>query len=73
MKSYMLDTCISSFIMHELPYEVLKRLEHEVEQGNRIVISAVTYAEKRYGQIGKKASPKISKLIDALSSDLTAS
>jgi tRNA(fMet)-specific endonuclease VapC len=64
MKSYMLDTCICSFIMRELPHEVLSRLEHEVEQGNKIVISAVTYAEMRYGQIGKKASPKLSKLID---------
>jgi tRNA(fMet)-specific endonuclease VapC len=65
VKRYMLDTCICSFIMRELPYEILQRLEHEVEQGHRIVISAITYAEMRYGQIGKKASPKLNQLIDA--------
>jgi len=61
----MLDTCICSFIMRERPLEVLKRLEHEVEQGHRIVISAVTYAEMRYGPIGKKASPRLGEVISA--------
>jgi len=64
MKTYMLDTCICSFIMREMPVSVLNRLEVEVGKGNRIVISAVTYAEMRYGQIGKKASPRIGPLID---------
>ena len=31
---------------------------------NRIVISAITYAEMRFGAIGKKASPKHNNLVD---------
>lgn len=61
----MLDTCICSFIMRERPEAVLQRLAAEVAQNNRIVISAITYAEMRYGQIGKKASPKHKILVDA--------
>jgi tRNA(fMet)-specific endonuclease VapC len=60
----MLDTCICSYIMREHPASVLQRLTYEVEQGDRIVISAITYAEMRYGQIGKKASAKHKVLID---------
>lgn len=60
----MLDTCICSFIMREMPRSVLERLATEVSSGNRIVISAITYAEMRYGQIGKKASPKLGPAID---------
>ena len=60
----MLDTCICSFIMREHPVSVLQRLGEEVAQNNRIVISAITYAEMRYGQIGKKASPKHKTLVD---------
>lgn len=62
--TYMLDTCICSFIMRELPEPVLQRLAAEVSQNNRIVISAVTYAEMRYGQIGKKASVRHKTLGD---------
>ena len=50
--------------MREHPLSVLQRLAKEVAQNNRIVISAITYAEMRYGQIGKKASPKHKTLID---------
>ena len=64
MTTYMLDTCICSFIMREHPASVIRRLTGEVEQGNRIVISAITYAEMRYGQIGKKASAKHKTLVD---------
>ena len=64
MTTYMLDTCICSFIMREHPVSVLQRLAEEVAQNNRIVISAITYAEMRYGQIGKKASPKHKTLVD---------
>ncbi|NNJ18848.1 type II toxin-antitoxin system VapC family toxin [Pseudomonas putida CSV86] len=64
MTTYMLDTCICSFIMREHPEAVIKRLVAEVIKGNRIVISAITYAEMRYGQIGKKASPKHRMLVD---------
>ena len=64
MTTYMLDTCICSFIMREHPAAVIKRLSAEVERGNRIVISAITYAEMRYGQLAKKASPKHKVLVD---------
>ncbi len=64
MTTYMLDTCICSFIMREHPTSVISRLAAEVERGNRIVVSAVTYAEMRYGQIGKKASAKHKPLVD---------
>lgn len=50
--------------MREHPASVIQRLATEVEQGNRIVISAITYAEMRYGQIGKKASTKHKPLVD---------
>ncbi len=64
MTTFMLDTCICSFIMREMPRSVLERLAEEVANGNRIVISTITYAEMRYGQIGKKASPKLGPAID---------
>ncbi|WP_341961151.1 type II toxin-antitoxin system VapC family toxin [Pseudomonas sp. RC10] len=64
MTVYMLDTCICSFIMRERPESVLRRLAAEVSRSNRIVISAITYAEMRYGQIGKKASPRHKTLVD---------
>ena len=64
MTTYMLDTCIYSFIMREQPESVLQRLAEKVAQNNRIVISAITYAEMRYGQIGKRASPKHKMLVD---------
>ncbi len=50
--------------MREHPESVLQRLGAEVARNNRIVISAITYAEMRYGQIGKKASPKHKTLVD---------
>jgi len=62
--TYMLDTCICSFIMREHPISVLQRLADKVTQQNRIVISAITYGEMRFGAIGKKASPKHSALVD---------
>lgn len=64
MTTYMLDTCICSFIMCERPETVLQRLASAVERNNRIVISAITYAEMRYGLIGKKASSMHKTLVD---------
>ena len=64
MTTFMLDTCICSFIMRERPESVLERPALEVKQHNRIVISAITYAEMRYGEIGKKASPKHTVLVN---------
>ncbi len=62
-KCYMLDTCICSFIMRENPLSVLQKLA-EISAKHQIVISAITYAEMRFGCIGKKASPKHTKLVD---------
>jgi len=64
MTCFMLDTCICSFIMRERPCAVLQRFVQETSRNNRLVISAITYAEMRYGQIGKKASPKHKILVD---------
>jgi tRNA(fMet)-specific endonuclease VapC len=63
-KVYMLDTNICSFIMRERPEALLKVLQGHVENKDRLVISAVTYAELRFGAIGKKASPKHNLIVD---------
>ena len=60
----MLDTNICSFIMREQPENVLKSLQTHVENHHRIVISTITYAELRFGAIGKKASPKHNNIVD---------
>ncbi|EAO9936895.1 TPA: type II toxin-antitoxin system VapC family toxin [Salmonella enterica] len=71
-KTYMLDTCICSFIMREQPEAVLKRLEQAVLRRHRIVVSAITYAEMRFGCTGKKASPRHAQRVDAFCSRLDA-
>lgn len=71
-RTYMLDTNICSFIMREQPEAVLKRLEQVVLHNHRIVVSAITYAEMRFGAIGKKASPRHVQLVDAFCSRLDA-
>lgn len=60
----MLNTNICSFIMREMPESVLRRLAAASAQKHRIVISAITYAEMRYGQIGKKASAHHKTMVD---------
>ena len=60
----MLDTNICSFIMRERPLYLLKVLQAHVENKDRIVVSAITYAEMRFGAIGKKASPKHNVIVD---------
>tara|TARA_R110002072_G_scaffold1130_10_gene9459 strand:+ start:34456 stop:34875 length:420 start_codon:yes stop_codon:yes gene_type:complete len=62
-KRYMFDTCICSFIMREHPIDVLQKLQL-IAQKHQIVISAITYAEMRYGAVGKRASPKHTEWID---------
>jgi tRNA(fMet)-specific endonuclease VapC len=62
---YMLDTNICSFIMRERSAELLARLQACVDAQERIVVSAITYAEMRFGAIGKKASPKHVTLVSA--------
>ncbi|ENL9365247.1 type II toxin-antitoxin system VapC family toxin [Salmonella enterica] len=67
-KTYMLDTNICSFIMREQPKAVIKA----VLRNHRIVVSAITYAEMRFGAIGKKASPRHGQLVDAFCARLDA-
>lgn len=71
-KTYMLDTNICSFIMREQPEAVISRLEQTVLRNHRIVVSAITYAEMRFGAIGKKASPRHGQLVDAFCARLDA-
>ena len=52
-KTYMLDTNICSFIMRERPETLLKVLQGHVENKDRLVVSAITYAELRFGAIGQ--------------------
>lgn len=63
-KIYMLDTNICSFIMRERPAEIIIKLQQCIEHQNKIVVSAITYSEMRFGAIGKKASPKHTYLVD---------
>ncbi len=44
--------------MREHPIRLLDELERHVQQRDKIVISAITYSELKFGAIGKKASPK---------------
>ncbi len=60
---YMLDTCICSFIMREVPISALKKLQSVVRKQHRVVISAITYQEMQFGLLGKKASPKHAVLV----------
>lgn len=71
-KIYMLDTCICSFIMREQPDAVLERLAQAVLRNHRIVISAITYSEMRFGATGSKASPRHIGLVDAFCARLDA-
>ena len=64
MKWYMLDTNICSFIMREQPEIVLYKLNEHSTQKHKLVVSAITYAEMRFGAIGRKASPKHGILVD---------
>lgn len=71
-KIYMLDTCVCSFIMREQPDAVLERLAQAVLRNHRIVISAITYSEMRFGATGSKASPRHIGLVDAFCARLDA-
>lgn len=63
-KTFMLDTNICSFIMRERPESVLSKLQAKVLHRHKIVISSITYAELRFGAIGKKSSPKHNIIVD---------
>lgn len=51
--------------MRERPVSVLNELQAKVCHRDRIVISSITYAELRFGAIGKKSSPKHNDIVDA--------
>lgn len=70
--AYMLDTDICSFIMRERPELVLKRLEDAVTGQHRIVVSAITYSEMRFGAASPKASPRVAGMVDAFVQRLDA-
>ncbi len=69
-KTYMLDTCICSFIMREQPEAVLKRLEQAVLRGHRIVVSAITWAE--ISRAARESGPAAQQLADAFAVRLDA-
>ena len=63
-RTYMLDTNICSYIMRERPESVLTELQSRVMLRDKIIISAITYAELRFGAIGKKSSRKHNIIVD---------
>lgn len=69
---YMLDTNICSFIMRERPASVLERLQESVDGQHRIVISVITYYEMLLGTVGRNASPRHARLVDAFVTRLSA-
>jgi len=62
---YMLDTNICSFIMRERPASVLERLQEAAASQHQIVISVITYYEMLLGTVGRNASPRHARLVDA--------
>lgn len=70
--TYMLDTHICSYIMRRRPETVLRQLEQASTLQHRIVVSAITYAELRFGANSAKASPRITPMVDAFVQRLDA-
>lgn len=58
--------------MREKPIGVLNALQARAQNRDRIVISAITYAELRFGAIGKKSSPKHNVIVDEFISRIDA-
>ncbi len=58
--------------MREQPETVIKRLEQAVLRSHRVVVSAITYAEMRFGASGPKASPRHVQLVEAFCARLDA-
>lgn len=69
-KIYMLDTNICAFILREQPEAILKRLEQAVLAGNRVVVSAITWAELSLAT--REAGPAAQQLADAFAARLDA-
>lgn len=68
---YMLDTNICSFVMRERPASVLKRLQEVAESQHQVVISVITYYEMLLGTVGRTASPRHARLVEAFVSRLS--
>ena len=62
--AYMLDTNICSYIMRKQPASLLQTLQLHSDKRDSIFISAITYAELRFGAIGRKASPRHNLIVD---------
>ena len=62
--AYMLDTNICSYIMRKQPVSLLQTLQIHSDKRDSIFISAITYAELRFGAIGRKASPRHNLIVD---------
>jgi tRNA(fMet)-specific endonuclease VapC len=71
-RTYMLDTNICSFIMRNNPPHLRERLQHHASAGDALVISAITYAELRYGAAAPRAPEALTVWIDALAQRLDA-
>jgi tRNA(fMet)-specific endonuclease VapC len=69
---YMLDTNICSFIMRERPASVIERLQKAAEEQHQIVISVITYYEMLLGTVGRNASPRHARLVNAFIARLSA-
>lgn len=69
---YMLDTNICSFIMRERPASVLEHLQEAAASQHQIVISVITYYEMLLGTVGRNASPRHARLVEAFVSRLSA-
>lgn len=69
-KTYMLDTGICAFILREQPDAVLKRLGQAVLAGDRIVVSAITWAGLSLA--AREAGPATQQLADAFAARLDA-
>lgn len=61
---YMLDTNICSYVMREHSERVVERFRDEVARGNLLVVSAITYAELRFGASAPDASPRYVRRLD---------
>jgi tRNA(fMet)-specific endonuclease VapC len=68
----MLDTNICSFIMRERPASVLERLQEVAANQHQIVVSVITYYEMLLGTVGRNASPRHARLVDAFVTRLSA-
>nr|WP_274611950.1 PIN domain-containing protein [Escherichia coli] len=66
----MLDTGICTFILREQPEAVIKRLEQAVLAGDRVVISAITWAG--ISLAARVSGPAAEQLADAFAARLDA-